>query len=391
VAKKAVKKTAKKARKTVKPVQKKPSLKFSALGFKPDVKVRERRFKVGCIGAGFIMADVHLMAYHEAKFEVVAIASRTKDNAAKVAKRWGIKTVHDNPHALIENSQIEILDIAFPPDQQPELIYHACRQPHIKAILAQKPLAMDADEAQRVADACKAAGKVLSVNQNMRFDQSMRVLKEILDRGDLGTPVLATIEMRAIPHWQPFLKEYGKLTLLNMSIHHLDVLRFLFGDPDEINMVARTDPRTQFDHTDGITVSTLKFPSGVLAVSMEDVWSGPKQEGFDSDIYIKWRVEGTGGVAQGTIGWPDYPKGSPSTLSYCSAKATKGKWVTPRWKTMWFHHAFIGVMEQLQYALATNTKPMLDGADNVKTMTLIDAGYRSMAEKRTVKLSEFKV
>jgi predicted dehydrogenase len=387
MAKKA-KKAKAKARKA-KPAAKKSAPKISALGFKPDVTIRERGFKIGCIGAGFIMADVHLMAYNEAKFPVVAIASRTKANAEKVAKRWKIKSVHDTPEQLIENPDVEILDIAFPPDQQPALIEHACRQPHIKAILAQKPLAMNHEDSERLARMCREAGKVLSVNQNMRFDQSMRVLKEILDRGDLGDPVLATIEMRAIPHWQPFLKDYGRLTLLNMSIHHLDVLRFLFGDPDEITMVARKDPRTQFDHTDGITVSTLKFPSGVLAMSMEDVWSGPKQDGFNSDIYIKWRVEGTGGVAQGTIGWPDYPKGSPSTLSYCSAKATKGKWVTPKWKTMWFHHAFIGVMEQLQYALATNTKPLLDGADNVKTMALIDAGYRSMEEKRTVKLSEF--
>lgn len=361
----------------------------SAKGFSPDVVVRARDFKIGCIGAGFIMADVHLKAYDEAKFPVVAIASRTPANARKVAERWGIKTVHETPWQLIEDPNVEILDIAFPPDQQPALIDHALKQPHIKAILAQKPLAMDHSEAKRLADACQAAGKVLSVNQNMRFDQSMRVLKEILGRGDLGEPVLATIEMRAIPHWQPFLKDYGRLTLLNMSIHHLDVLRFLFGDPDEITTVVRTDPRTAFAHTDGIAVSTLRFPSGVLAVSMEDVWSGPRQEGFDSDIYIKWRVEGTGGVAQGTIGWPDYPKGSPSTLSYCSATATKGKWVTPTWNTMWFHHAFKGVMEQLQYALATGTPPLLDGADNVKTMTLIDAGYRSIYEKRTVRLAEY--
>jgi predicted dehydrogenase len=377
------------ARVKVNPAKKKSAPKANALGFKPDVTVRERRFKIGCIGAGFIMADVHLMAYAEAKFPVVAIASRTMANAEKVARRWGIETVHATPQELIEDPNVEILDIAFPPDQQPALIEHALKQPHIKAILAQKPLAMNHAEAQRIARLCKEAGKVLSVNQNMRFDQSMRVLKEILDRGDLGQPVLATIEMRAIPHWQPFLKDYGRLTLLNMSIHHLDVLRFLFGDPIEIATVARTDPRTTFAHTDGITVSTLKFPSGVLAVSMEDVWSGPRQDGFDSDIYIKWRVEGTEGVAQGTIGWPDYPKGSPSTLSYCSARATKGKWVTPRWKTMWFHHAFLGVMEQLQHALATNTLPLLDGADNVKTMALIDAGYRSLEQNRTVKLSEF--
>jgi predicted dehydrogenase len=362
-----------------------------ALGFSPDPEIRCRDFKIGCIGAGFIMADVHLASYHEAGFPVVAIASRTKAKAADVAKRWNIGTVHDAPETLIEDPRVEILDIAYPPDQQPDLIRHALKQKHIKAILAQKPLAMTFEEAKRIAAECKAAGKVLSVNQNMRFDQSMRVLKQILDKGSLGTPVLATIEMRAIPHWQPFLHEYDRLTLLNMSIHHLDVLRFLFGDPSDIYTAVRSDPRTAFPHRDGITVSTMTFPSGLMAVSMEDVWSGPREEGYESDIYIKWRVEGTEGVAQGTIGWPDYPKGSPSTLRYCSKKATGGRWVQPTWSTMWFPNAFKGVMEQLQYALKTGTPPLLEGQDNVKTMALVEAGYRSMAERRAVRLDEFSI
>ena len=360
----------------------------TAGGFAPDPEIRCRAFKIGCIGAGFIMADVQLAAYAEAGFPVTAIASRTPENARKVAERWGIGTVHDTPEALIEDSQVEIVDLAFPPDQQPDLIRHALRQPHVEAILAQKPLAMDVDEAARVVKEARKGGKPLSVNQNMRFDQAMRVLKQILDRGHLGTPVIATIEMRAIPHWQPFLRDYDRLTLLNMSIHHLDVLRFLFGEPRSIFTSARPDPRTEFAHADGITVSTLTFESGLLAVSLEDVWAGPREPGFQSDTYIKWRVEGTDGLAQGTIGWPDYPNGSPSTLRYCSRTATDGAWVEPRWGTMWFPHAFKGVMEQLQYAVQTGTTPLLDAADNVRTMALVEAGYRSMAEGRAVKLAE---
>jgi predicted dehydrogenase len=359
-----------------------------ALAFAPDAAIGCRDFRIGCIGAGFIMADVHLAAYAEAGFPVVALASRTPAKAAEVAKRWRIGRVHDKPERLIEDPEVEILDIAFPPDQQPGLIRHALKQPHVKAVLAQKPLAMDLAEAEAIERECREAGKVLSVNQNMRFDQSMRVLKQLLDRGDLGEPVIATIEMRAIPHWQDFLRDYGRLTLLNMSIHHLDVLRFLFGDPREIFTAVRPDPRTAFAHTDGITASTLQFPSGLLALSLEDVWSGPKVEGFQSDIYIKWRVEGTEGVAQGTIGWPDYPHGSPSTLRYCSLRATDGAWVEPRWDTMWFPHAFKGVMAQLQDALHEGREPELSGRDNVKTMALVEAGYRSIKEGRSVRLSE---
>ena len=335
-----------------------------------------------------IMAECHLAAYKEAGFPVAAIASRTKAHAQTVADRWGIPKVHDTPEALIADPEVEILDLAYPPDQQPGLIREALKQPHIKGILAQKPLSLTLGEAIAIRDDVAATGKVLSVNQNMRYDQSMRVLKQILERGDLGEVVFAQIDMHAIPHWQTFLEDYDRLTLANMSVHHLDVLRFLFGDPEEIYTATRTDPRTTFKHTDGITVSTLRFPSGVLALSLEDVWHGPREEGYEDDQHINWRVDGTEGVAKGTIGWPT---GTASTLTYASTKATGGKWVSPTWETMWFPHAFIGVMEQLQHAVKTGEPPALTVADNVKTVALIEAGYRSMAENRPVRLSEIQI
>jgi predicted dehydrogenase len=359
-----------------------------AKGFEPDVKVRTRDYKIGCIGAGMIMAECHLAAYKEAGFPVVAIASRTKANAEKVAKRWGIPKVHTTPEDLIRDRTIEILDIAYPPDQQPALIKLALEQKHVKAILAQKPLALSVKDAVELRDSAAKSGKILSVNQNMRYDQSMRVLKQIIESGALGDIVFAEIDMHAIPHWQGFLEDYDRLTLSNMSVHHLDVLRFLFGDPDQITTLTRKDPRTKFKHSDGITVSTLRFPSGVLALSVEDVWSGPRQEGYKDDQQINWRVEGTAGVARGTIGWPT---GAASTLTYASTKTTGGEWATPTWDSMWFPHAFIGVMEQLQHAVKTGEPPALSVADNVKTMALVEAGYRSIDQGRTVKLSEVSI
>jgi predicted dehydrogenase len=58
---------------------------------------------------------------------------------------------------------------------------------------------------------------------------------------------------------------------------------------------------------------------------------------------------------------------------------------------MWFPHAFKGVMEQLQHAVRTGAEPTLTVADNVRTVALIEAGYRSLAERRPVSLSEIPV
>lgn len=348
---------------------------------RPDPEVRCRDYRIGAIGGGMIMAECHLEAYRLAGFPVAAIASRTRPRAEEVAARYGIATVHDTPEALIEDASIEIVDIAYPPHLQPDLIRHALAQPHVKGILAQKPLALSADEARRLRDEAKAAGKIVSVNQNMRYDQSMRVLKQLLDRGALGEPVFAQVDMHAIPHWQGFLRGYDRLTLSNMSVHHLDALRFLFGDPSEVTSVTRTDPRTEFAHRDGIVSTMLRFPSGLLALSLEDVWSGPRAEGYADDQHIGWRVEGTEGVAKGTIGWPT---GAASTLTYASRIETGGEWVAPEWETMWFPHAFIGVMEQLQWAIRSGEAPALSVADNVRTMALVEAAYRSIDEGRTV-------
>lgn len=354
----------------------------------PDAPIRASGHAIGAIGAGAIMADQHLAAYAHAGFPVLAIASRTPAHAAAVAERHDIETVHETPAALIADERIEILDIAFPPDQQPALIRAALAAPHIRAILAQKPLALTLDEAIALRDEAAAAGKILSVNQNMRYDQSIRSLKQLLDRGALGTPVFAAIDMHAVPHWQDFLEGYDRLTIANMGVHHLDALRYLFGDPEEITTAARTDPRTSFAHTDGIAASILRFPGGVLATTREDVWGGPRQEGYDDDFFISWRVEGTGGVAKGTIGWPN---GAPSTIAFNSISETDGTWVSPTWQTHWFPHAFAGVMEQVQHAVETGEPPALTVADNVRTMATVEASYRSLAERRTVRLDEFSL
>ena len=84
------------------------------LNFEPDPQIRCRDFKIGCIGAGFIMADVQLSAYTMARFPVIAIASRRVEKAAEVANRWKIPTVHQTPRQLIEDPDVEIVDIAFP-------------------------------------------------------------------------------------------------------------------------------------------------------------------------------------------------------------------------------------------------------------------------------------
>ncbi|MCH9023198.1 MAG: Gfo/Idh/MocA family oxidoreductase [Planctomycetes bacterium] len=186
---------------------------------------------IGCIGSGFIMADCHLEAYRKAGFNPVAIASRDPKRADAVAKRHGIAVVYDTYSELLQDKRVEVVDIAVPPDVQFEVIKEVVRHKHIRGILAQKPLGVNYRQAVRIVELCRKAKIQLAVNQNMRWDQSIRGCKCILERGYLGEPVLGSIDMRAIPHWMDWQERQGWLTLRIMSIHHLDTFRFLLGDP----------------------------------------------------------------------------------------------------------------------------------------------------------------
>jgi predicted dehydrogenase len=357
------------------------------LNHMPAPPVR-RDWRIGAIGGGFIMRDVQLVAYQKLGLQVAAIAARRVEQAREVASARGIGRVYDSYAELIADPSIQVLDIAVPPDVQPQVIAEAVLHAgHIRGILAQKPLAMDYADAVAVVEACEKAGIVLAVNQNMRYDQSIRALKTLLDRGDLGEPVLGTIEMRAIPHWQTWLRDYPGLTLAAMSIHHLDCFRYLFGDPEFVFASARTDPRTGFPHRDGIVLYILEYASGLRASSWDDVWAGPAREGAASDTYIKWRVEGTDGLAQGTIGWPGYPNAVPSTIRFAT-KRQPGVWFAPEWPEVWFPDAFQGTMGELLDSLTEGRVPKIGGRQNLGTMALVDACYRSLDEHRAVRVQE---
>ncbi|OAI42226.1 oxidoreductase [Planctomycetaceae bacterium SCGC AG-212-D15] len=350
---------------------------------------RRRDFRIGCIGAGFIMRDCHLVAYREAGFNPIAIASRNVEAARAVAAQRGVPRCHASVGELLADPDIEVLDLAVPPDVQPRLIRAAVEHAgQLRGILAQKPLAMNITEARECVELCQRRGVTLAVNQNMRYDQSVRALKDILSRGWLGEPVLATIEMRAIPHWAPWSEPLHSLSTFVMSIHHLDTFRYWFGTPDRVLASTRPDPRTRFPHSDGINLYILEYDSGCRATSWDDVWTGPAREGAVGDIGIRWRVEGTDGLARGTIGWPGYPARTPSTLDF-STKQRPGYWFQPRWNEVWFPDAFAGTMAQLLCAIEDETEPEISGRDNLETIALCEAVFAGARDHRVTTVGEF--
>ncbi len=83
------------------------------LDFRPKLP-RDKSPRIGCIGAGFIMGDCHLVAYRSAGFNPIAICSGSRSRAAEVAKRHSLATVHDSYAALLADKSIDAVVIATP-------------------------------------------------------------------------------------------------------------------------------------------------------------------------------------------------------------------------------------------------------------------------------------
>ena len=241
-------------------------------------------------------------------------------------------------------------------------------------------MANSLEEARPIVAAAERAGVKLAVNQNGRWDPAIRACRELLDRGAFGQLITASVEMRTRQPWQEYWKDdehYPRLMLLGMSIHHLDQFRYLFGEPLEITAHLTTYPGQPWAG-ESIALYVLRYESGLLATGFDDGFP------WTRDWSEHYRIEGLEGIARGRIGWTDQ---GFSTLEYTSAQVPDA-WIRPAFSRKWFPDAFAATMGELLLAIEQDREPSISGRDNLSTLRLIEAGYRSAAERRTVRLDE---
>jgi len=362
------------------------------LKYKPVIEKFD--YGIGICGAGFIVRECHLPAYRKAGFRVVGITSRTKARAEELARQYNIPKVYDSFEDMCKDPEIDVVDLAFPPHRQLELVEIATK--YGKHILCHKPLAMNYQEAKKIVELADKAGVKLAVNQNMRYDPAMRSLKTLITEGYLGKIMIAVFHLFSPGHWQTYLKDYDRLIILNLSVHHLDIFRFLFGEPERVTafaggygvaeLHAAAAKTYEVAKLKGlrfkgeiIATYTLEYPDGMMAIGIDDGFS------WADDKNMVWRVEGTDGIAKGTIGWP---RATIDTLSFCSKKLGN-LWITPSLADVnWFPDAFAATMGQLLKAIHLDKEPEISGHDNLKTMALVEACYKSIKEHRAVSIRE---
>lgn len=346
---------------------------------KLEVKPENKR-KIGICGAGGIVDGAHLPAYTKAGLEVVAIFDTDNAKAQDVAKRHGIPTVYKTLAELLADPKVEIVDIAVPAAAQPEIFAQVAAAK--KHILAQKPFATTVAAGEAMVKQAKDAGIIAAVNQQLRFEEGVAAAHKMVELGWIGTVSNFSINVNLITPWElwPWAKDLERLEVMLHSIHYHDLIRWFLGDAKTVFCAAgRT--AGQFPKGETRTISTALYSSGVTSL----VHANHVNRGGDN--YAEYRIDGDKGSIRGTLGLLyDYPSGRVDTLEVNSQVVPTDGWMPYPVTTRWFPDAFIGTMGSVMDAISTGAPLRASVADNIGTLKMVEALYRSMDSGSSIDL-----
>jgi predicted dehydrogenase len=340
-----------------------------------------REHGIALIGCGGIVNSAHLPAYRQHDLSIIGCYDRDRDAAIGTVTTNNIPRIYSSVDEVLADSDVSIVDIAILPRAQPDVAVRCLEAG--KHVLCQKPLALTPSDARRIVDTARTMGAKAAVNQQMRWAGGIAAAKQIIESGYIGqlTDLQINVSVRTPWHMWPWLCESDQLDIMFHSIHYLDAIRYLAGDPELVTSRHTRFP-DQAERAETKTVTVLDYESGcqaIIAVNHHDESGG---------VHARFRFLGTEGVIEGEFGLlATYPDGGIDTIQARRGDDPAGEWRRPALTTLWIPDAFIGPMASLINAIETDAEPLTSAADNLNTIRVVTAAYRSMAEGRTIPLA----
>ena len=203
--------------------------------------------------------------------QLSGIWRRNQERARENAQHFNIPHVFATPEELCASPAIDAVFVASPDALHSEHTLLALR--HGKAVLCEKPLAMSASEAVRMASAARAAGRVFGVAQNFRYNSSLQRMRALVAQGTIGTPVFASAHFCFLSRNSPrtWINDGGMACggpIGDVGIHAIDALRFLLEQ--EVLAIATLAQGLQSEspserELEESAALSLEFSLGVLA------------------------------------------------------------------------------------------------------------------------------
>jgi predicted dehydrogenase len=196
--------------------------------------------------------------------EVVAVGSRSQASADAFADEFAVPHRHPSYQALVNDPDVDAVYVSTPHPGHHDAALLAINAG--KAVLVEKPFAMDAGQAREMIDAARGAGTFLMEAMWTRFLPHIARVREILAAGTLGDVVYLTAEhgqwFAEDPRFRLFAPELGGGALLDLGIYPVSFASLVLGTPARITAVS--DPA--FTGVDATTSMIFQYDGGAHAV-----------------------------------------------------------------------------------------------------------------------------
>jgi predicted dehydrogenase len=328
------------------------------------------------IGAGSIVRDAHLPVYKRLGFPVAGIFDVNPKASAERAAAYSIPRVFESIDEAASMRDV-VFDVAIPPENIASVLE---RLPSGAALLIQKPLGRDLADARRIVAICAERKLRAAVNFQLRFAPNMLAVKDALERGVFGDVLDVEVRINLHTPWNywAFLKGVARLEVLMHSIHYLDLIRSLIGEPRGVYCKGVRHPAMP-DYSDTRTSIVLDYGDTIrCSLTMNHAHTFGGRYGMS-----QLKIEGTRGAAIAKMGVNlNYPAGEPDTLEI--ATEDSNGWSTIALRGSWFLEAFEGPMSNLQRFVAGEDSNLISSVDDaLRTMAVVEACYESSAHGAT--------
>ncbi|MDQ0114218.1 Gfo/Idh/MocA family protein [Paenibacillus harenae] len=329
--------------------------------------------KVAIIGTGGI-SKAHIDGYLRfgQRCEIVAVADIYVHKAQELAQEFKLnaKVVKDYEDLLTED--IDLVSICTPPyTHAPIAIDFLDAGKHV---IVEKPMASSLEECDRMNEAARRSGKLLSVIAQNRFKTPMMNLKAVLDNNLIGPIVHAQVDSfwwRGHCYydlwWRGTWEKEGGGCTLNHAVHHIDALLWMMGKPAELQAFM-TNVSHDNAEVEDLSIAMLRYGNGALAqITSSVVHHGEEQQlifqGTKARVSAPWRV--TASISKSN-GFPEPNAALAHELQdlYDSLPPLE-------------HEAHPGQIDNVLSAIETGAPLLIDGHSGRDTLELIVGIYKS--------------
>jgi predicted dehydrogenase len=327
------------------------------------------------IGAGGIVNTAHLPAYKIAGFNVQGIYDIDNAKAIATAANFNVPHIFTSVAAMIAHAPANaVYDVAVPGSETIAVLHQL---PNGATVLLQKPMGENYAEAKQILQLTRDKKIRAGINFQLRYAPYILAVKQLINKNALGQLNDIEINVNVYTPWHiwHFLQSAPRVEILYHSIHYIDLVRHLLGNPQSVYAKTTRHPAMPqlasvrsniiMDYGDMIRANILTNHCHNYGI--------PKQQS-----YIK--IEGSKGAVLINFGTLiNYPRGAADSFEYILLEPGKeAQWQKMQIEGSWFPHAFMGSMNQMLLAADGKiAQPDNSVEDCIYTMACVEAAYKS--------------